>query len=750
MTLCQVCNNITFPQASANTNHDGYQTFKAILHPTLEALNQSATRDKCRFCIFLAGIINNRQQLGDQVWGSDTQAGSGISLEVDFLSSRNPPSNPNMETPGLRGLPGDIAIRHPFGVDDLRIRNPEVISRATWEPGHDAESMSNPSASAFTYDLPGPDNQDTTVDDSTGSKATLSLASGWIKQCKSQHPTCQQPSSSDPSQAPARLLDVSFVKDSPGKVLLVSSLSGKNIEYATLSHRWDPNHSCNTTTLNQVLHQTQGIALTQLTKTFAEACITTHSLGLRYIWIDSLCIVQDSAEDKMTEIPKMGVYYQNAQVNLAASTASETGEGGLWRRRDGRATKPFSGVHITLALPGPYLPRQATLTVAPVLRCEPSHLDTRGWILQERIFPIRTIFFDPYWIGFECAEASASENYPWGVKRGNQPLAHALEKSMATILKRDGNLATMGGVLRGNQAQSGQGHGGPAEERRDAMRRQSHYWQWYRIVQEYTKRQLSFSSDRLLAISGVAERLQNIVHDKYCAGMWMDRLLDCLQWQHYGGVVRQEAYRAPTWSWASLDHDGQSIASTGGVVYDHEIPQTTYPLIRVVDVSWTCRTSNPFGDLSGAKLVLDGRPLRALIYASEGASSDSDTSVESLEDIRETEAEEPDPTSNVSLVSQHFDRQKWRVRATGKTSSGKLGRVDGVFAPDITNWEADVGSSGVYLLPLVMRHLTFPNTVDLACLVLKEVGNGLFERIGFSRPEGRILPRAWKRQLTLV
>ncbi|KAG6368644.1 hypothetical protein INS49_002857 [Diaporthe citri] len=105
----------------------------------------------------------------------------------------------------------------------------------------------------------------------------------------------------------------------------------------------------------------------------------------------------------------MADYYQNAELNLSASTQSIAG---LWSDRDGEATKPFK-INATLDLPEGR--KEVLLELAPVLRADKSHLDYRGWILQERIFPRRTLFFDSYWISFECSQMSASESCPDGM-----------------------------------------------------------------------------------------------------------------------------------------------------------------------------------------------------------------------------------------------------------------------------------------------------------------------------------------------
>lgn len=147
---------------------------------------------------------------------------------------------------------------------------------------------------------------------------------------------------------------------------------------------------------------------------------------------------------------------------------------------------------------------------------------------------------------------------------------------------------------------------------------------WYRILNEYSLRQLSFESDRLDAISGLAERLSRITGDEYIGGMWKSNLLECLQWrpdtQDRGKeAIRQTRHRAPTWSWASCELLPRSTFSRRSgrllVTNDYATRSKSLAAVKILGVMWQREGANRFGSLSEANLTVLGRPLRGFAYS---------------------------------------------------------------------------------------------------------------------------------------
>lgn len=129
----------------------------------------------------------------------------------------------------------------------------------------------------------------------TGSLASLHHLKTWLKECESSHKACQQPASS----LPYRILELS--KDSNNNITVCLIQNSKREEpYACLSHRWGVStHRCQTTK-NTLSSHLKSVPWANLPKTFQETASLVLHLGLKYLWIDSLCIIQDDKNDWRT------------------------------------------------------------------------------------------------------------------------------------------------------------------------------------------------------------------------------------------------------------------------------------------------------------------------------------------------------------------------------------------------------------------------------------------------------------------
>lgn len=330
-----------------------------------------------------------------------------------------------------------------------------------------------------------------------------------------------------------------------------SQLSGP---YATLSHKWGTIRQLRLK--NHTLSAFQaGIRLEKLPKTFREAVQLTQRLKIRYLWIDSLCIIQDSKADWETESLRMEAVYSNCCINIAA-TISENSRGGLFQDRDVMNCRPLFG-RITLGTESFLLYDQNLLEFA----IEVTPLNSRAWVLQERILSPRVLHFAESQVLWECHTLDASEFFPRGLPTsynlGVNLVGKSLDQERFTERWR--------------------------ELGREQMEAPYPYNLWYAVVTRYSKCEITNAADYLVAIGGLARRIYLVSKDKYLAGLWKSRLSEGLLWStHFPAEChRSQPNRAPSWSWASIEGsvywlrrlDGQDLLE-GNVKSAEVVPLT--------------------------------------------------------------------------------------------------------------------------------------------------------------------------------
>ncbi|KAJ9496009.1 hypothetical protein H2202_008532 [Exophiala xenobiotica] len=253
------------------------------------------------------------------------------------------------------------------------------------------------------------------------------------------------------------------------------------------------------------------IPFESLPRTFQDAIAVTANLGFQYIWIDSLCIIQDSSEDWVNESALMGKIYQNSRLNLGA-TASKDSFGGLSCLRDPSTIQPtVVKILYQRALKwNQSLLKWTTETsdIVPkdyyVIDDRPSFksryldeapLHRRAWVFQERLLSARMIHFAQDQLYWECRHLEACETYPDGLPETTY-LGTPLTKDVLVRGKTDIETGTSLSDF-------------------DHEARQVH---WSYIVETFTRGALSNLSDKLVAISAVARQMQRLLRgDEYLA-----------------------------------------------------------------------------------------------------------------------------------------------------------------------------------------------------------------------------------------
>lgn len=160
----------------------------------------------------------------------------------------------------------------------------------------------------------------------TDSVQSFNLIGQWLAQCREHHDRCN--ATVPEPWAPTRLLDIGEEGDEYVRLVERDSMLQKQ-PYATLSHCWGTAQLIKTTK-STILERFRGIDNEDLPKTFVDAIRIARLFGLRYLWIDSLCIVQDSQEDWVHEADIMSKVYRYAFVNIAATGAAQSDEGCFW------------------------------------------------------------------------------------------------------------------------------------------------------------------------------------------------------------------------------------------------------------------------------------------------------------------------------------------------------------------------------------------------------------------------------------
>jgi hypothetical protein len=349
---------------------------------------------------------------------------------------------------------------------------------------------------------------------STSSMESICQLQAWLKNC-SQHHGCTP--CLEPVSLPTRVLDVGTDGSTPK---LVVTLDGQAGSYICLSHCWGSSQPLTTTTMT-LSERRHGIEWQKLPKTFQDAITVSRQLEIRFLWIDSLCILQDDTDDWQKESAKMATIYQNASLTLAASKSKDA-LGGLFSQPVYTDQKlvGYNNLGEEYCV---YARREGvhhiTSSICPD-NCEPRWtyfpLLKRAWAYQERLLSPRVVHFGSQELIWECPEMTACQ---------------CSEPKPYYVSERPGNILF-------SQASN------------DML-----YAHWRSIVSHYSTLNITALSDRLPALSGLAKKMQSKVHDQYLAGMWRNSLTADLFWKAVNGdsTPKLPLWRAPSWSWASVD-----------------------------------------------------------------------------------------------------------------------------------------------------------------------------------------------------
>ncbi|KAJ4128204.1 hypothetical protein NW768_008490 [Fusarium equiseti] len=354
---------------------------------------------------------------------------------------------------------------------------------------------------------------------STRLKDNLSRIQGWIEACEKSHIKCTEAT----GFTPLRLLDLQ-----PGNEAFVQLVSVADARYACLSHCWGSTRSKHLTRRSNLKENERGIPLPELPKTFRDAVEITKALGIRFLWIDTFCIIQDDEKDWEAQASLMSATYENAYITLAAG-ASDGDDGGFFAEAYEKHTKPYKfnldvdgishEIHMRYAVSHGSIGWPAG---------EGFPLMTRAWTLQERQLARRYLCFGRNEIFWECQEnVACSCTMAEGPFNPIDPSEESPKLPGCEPLKYQ------------------------CSRLKDLSSHEIAYL-WRELVTDYSTRNLTKPSDKLPALAGLANKFQRVIGSYYLAGLWLKNLREDLAWHAYGDEESMGRVRkGPSWTWAA-------------------------------------------------------------------------------------------------------------------------------------------------------------------------------------------------------
>ncbi|KAK5939666.1 hypothetical protein PMZ80_008046 [Knufia obscura] len=633
--LCDTCKGIDSHRPFYGPKYSevgsGIATRIAYQHAaSLEDLERSAKHAGCHLCYLMLDVIRKYNELVadsknvvddwehvDMLYDELDDPENGVDapealrqLHRDFFREATSAGIEDISDPDAPVLL-DITFRKPLR-DELASRCIDVAVHWTHTDG----SRRTTSALSLISGLPVI--QDDVVqlcearnienDATTGDPYSSELANLWMQRCDTEHKVCRKRREQRQVMLPTRVIDVS--REPP---FLFEPPDHLSADYTCLSHCWGKSQQSKTETTS-ISSRRNAIVVSGMPKTFQDAVAITRNLGIQYLWIDSLCIIQDSAEDWTRESAQMGRIYRDAAVTIFAEFA-DSDDGGCFMPRTGKDTalcrtpmfdslarlftddsnsSTTSFIQAKLHHSGTgSMPEQHHVfeTVRTLDPRSSKPLNSRGWVLQETILSFRSLIHDQHEVRWTCPQMRACECIPEGSTRQSW-----LERDR-TPIKDAENI--------GNKEL---------------------FNAWAGIVSEFTKRNLTFGKDKLPAMAGLAAEMAHHKQSLYLAGLWKDSLRENLAWSippksakaPPRETKKPPAYRAPTWSWASIEGKVTPMFEFSNMhdskeAHSGRFKRATQLQCEILDC-WTKPLSqlNPFGEVHSGQLVLRGRLGRAM------------------------------------------------------------------------------------------------------------------------------------------
>jgi len=489
----------------------------------------------------------------------------------------------------------------------------------------------------------------------SGSEFYVRRAKSWIRECMESHTECCRTAT---QQWPGRLIYVPAA--STHLSLVDTEFLSKPIQYVCLSHCWGASGLPNIakTTRETLSDHMRRIDFEQLPRTFRESIYFTRRIGLEYIWIDALCIVQGWKDGWVREGARMSHIYSNCTVMIAAESA-ESFKDGLFSdvvEPSGDLVNPVTlsstladGRHSTLIFRNAWDQEWGTRR----------SLEKRGWALQERTLSPRILHFFDSGVLWECPR----QFVVW-----HSPETRATTQWLGQAGARFGKAlqASPQDFEAYRQEQDRHARAMFHDQVRVHTRRQENnakhwmpYTPWYEyIMPDYTKRGLTFQSDKLPAVSSIARLVAAQVDGQYLAGLWENDIAFGLAWESVAAAP--QALSNPSWSWSAYNVDCYWPDRYG--FYSSSFPEFEDAFfssqVELLSRHMVYATSDQFGEVLSGRLCLRGHVL--LGDTASRFYRDAESSIilecpdgESLQSVSGTGAEEEVACSLLAEQTMH-------------------------------------------------------------------------------------------------
>jgi hypothetical protein len=375
---------------------------------------------------------------------------------------------------------------------------------------------------------------------------------------------------------PTRLLDLGRDLGEEPRLIITADLAVspqgvvEPLDYATLSYCWgdkDDGAAQTKTDPSSLQQRLRGIQPSEMSRVLQDAITVCRAFSVRYLWVDALCIIQDEEDtsDWEKESDRVGEVYQHAYFTICAASTTSCHQSFLDRQDSfdfpfQSSLQPEARGTLKLVYTGHHH-LELSSDHNPLAADRRSSLwYTRGWVYQERYLSSRRLIFGRHMLHFECGEIEFSEN------------GECVRPNIVDWSARATNDTSQRWIYSHFRSQVG----------------------------VYASHSLTYESDRLSALSGIAKKVFDRTGDTYLAGIWKQDLHIGLLWNscNIGGNLAEllNSFKdhtnraAPSWSWASLP--GYLTYGISGINVNHQ-QRHLRPEYRAID-GWT--------ELQGAQL----------------------------------------------------------------------------------------------------------------------------------------------------